>query len=88
MNPASAAVTDSLLAHAASSALTWQRVVAPNTVNVTVANGWLTLTGIVADVQQRGAAERAVRNLRGVRGVSNTLTVIQAAAVTPRPSER
>ena len=87
MNPGSAAVSDSLLAHAAASALTWQRVVAPNTVNVTVADGWLTLTGVVADVQQRGAAERAVRNLRGVRGVSNALTVVQGAVVTPRPSE-
>ena len=88
MNPASAVINDSLLAEAAANALTWQRVVAPNTVNVVVADGWLTLTGVVGDLQQRGAAERAVRSLTGVRGVSNTLTVVQAAAVTTRPFER
>ena len=85
MSPASAAVADSLIAEAAANALSWYRVVAPNTVNVSVADGWLTLTGVVGDLQQRGAAERAVRGLSGVRGVSNALTVIRAAAVTPLP---
>jgi len=85
MNAAPAAVTDSLIAEAAANALSWQRVVAPETVNVAVTGGWVTLTGVVADLHQRGAAERAVRGLRGVRGVSNALAVIRVAAVTPTP---
>ena len=88
MDPGFAAHTDSLIAEAAANALTWQRVVEPNAVKVSVADGWVTLTGVVADLQQRGAAERAVRSLQGVRGVSNMLTVVQAAAVMPRPFER
>lgn len=68
-------LTDSAVAEAAANALMWYRAVAPNTVHVTVDDGWVTLTGMVADVQERGAAERAVRGLRGVRGVSNALMV-------------
>jgi osmotically-inducible protein OsmY len=42
---------------------------------VIVADGYVTLTGVVADPQQRGAAERAIRGLRGVRGVWNALKI-------------
>ncbi len=66
---------DSAIAEAALNALAWYRAVAPNTVTVIVADGFLTLTGVVADLQQRGAAERAVSQLRGVRGVWNALQV-------------
>lgn len=74
---------DAAIADAAANALTWYRAVAPDTVTVTVEDGWLTLTGIVADVQQRGAAERAVLGLRGVRGVSNALRVVRAPCPMP-----
>jgi len=74
---------DSVIAEAATNALTWYRAVAPDTVTVTVDDGWLTLTGIVADLQQRGAAERAVLSLRGVRGVSNALRVVRAPCAMP-----
>ena len=76
--------TDSAIAEAAANALTWYRAVAANTVTVTVIDGWLTLTGIVADLQQRGAAERAVRGLRGVRGVSNCTAVVRPLCNRPR----
>jgi osmotically-inducible protein OsmY len=66
---------DSLIAEAAVNALAWYRAVTPGVVKVIVADGWITLTGAVADLQERGAAERAVRRLQGVRGVSNALTV-------------
>ena len=74
---------DSAIAEAATNALTWYRAVAANTVTVSVEDGWLTLTGVVADLQQRGAAERAVRGLCDVRGVSNMLTVVRPACAVP-----
>jgi len=40
---------------------------------VTVHNGWITLTGKVDWNLQRTAAENAVRNLRGVKGVLNSI---------------
>lgn len=45
----------------------------PELVDVTVHNGWITLTGKVDWNFQRTAAENAVRNLRGVNGVLNSI---------------
>jgi len=66
---------DRAIAGAAAQALIWYRAVPPNTVHVTVRDGWMTLTGTVSWMAERGAAERAIRNLRGVRGVSNVVVV-------------
>jgi osmotically-inducible protein OsmY len=41
----------------------------------TVSNGWVSLTGTVDLWSDRESAERAIRNLQGVRGVTNTITV-------------
>jgi osmotically-inducible protein OsmY len=76
--------SDVAIAQAAASALTWCRAVAPDTVEVAVDDGWLTLTGVVTDLQQRGAAERAVRGLRGVRGVSNTVRIVRPPCRQPQ----
>jgi osmotically-inducible protein OsmY len=65
--------TNAAIAEAALNALAWYRVVPIGAVKVIVADGYVTLTGIVADSHQRGAAERAIRGLRGVRGVWNAL---------------
>jgi len=65
--------TNAAIAEAALNALAWYRVVPTGAVKVIVADGYVTLTGIVADSHQRGAAERAIRGLRGVRGVWNAL---------------
>ena len=65
--------TNSAIAEAALNALAWYRVVPAGAVKVIVADGYVTLTGVVADSHQRGAAERAIRGLRGVRGVWNAL---------------
>lgn len=67
--------TNAAIAEAALNALTWYRVVPAGTVKVIVTDGYVTLTGVVTDVQQRGAAERVIRGLRGVRGVWNALRV-------------
>jgi len=44
-------------------------------IRVAVKNGWLTLTGEVADESEKEAAEKAVLCIRGVRGIRNYITV-------------
>ena len=44
-------------------------------VHVTVENGWVTLSGTVEWNYQKDAAWKAVKNLAGVKGVSNNLTI-------------
>jgi osmotically-inducible protein OsmY len=62
------------IARAAANALEWNTSVPP-TVKATVENGHITLHGEVEWEYQREAAERAVRSLMGVRGVTNLITV-------------
>jgi osmotically-inducible protein OsmY len=71
--------TDSVIAEAAVQALASYRTVAADPLKVIVSGGYITLCGVVADASQRGAAERAVRRLRGVRGVWNALKIVRAA---------
>lgn len=71
--------SDTEIAHAAANALQWD-VEVPDTVKAKVENGWITLEGAVDWRYERDAAERAVRNLTGVQGVSNVL------AIKPRAS--
>lgn len=77
--------TDTEIAQAAATALAWNTVVPADRVTVTVDNGWVTLNGTLDHYYQSAAAERAVRDLTGVRGVSNCI-LLQApvAAVNPR----
>jgi osmotically-inducible protein OsmY len=67
--------TDSDIAQAAVNALHWSTVVPANRVSVVVSNGWITLTGNVDWQYQKDAAARAVRDLMGVRGVSDNIAV-------------
>jgi osmotically-inducible protein OsmY len=41
----------------------------------TVSDGWVTLEGTVSQLGESEDAERAVQHLRGVRGVTNKITV-------------
>ncbi len=70
--------SDTDIAKAAADTLKWNVVVPDDRVNVKVEKGWVTLTGEVTWDYQRRAAERAVRSLRGVRGITDLI------AVTPR----
>ena len=47
-------------------------------IDVTVANGWLPLTGEVKHQYESDAAFDAVRELSGVGGITNKITVITA----------
>ena len=67
--------TDADIATAAERALEWNVLVPDNKIHPMVEKGWLTLNGEVDWEYQRRAAEGAVRNLLGVRGVSNLVKV-------------
>ena len=71
--------TDSDIAAAAVHALSWNSTIPQGKVHVTVDKGWITLRGEVEWQFQRQEAERAVRRLFGVKGVSNLITVKPAA---------
>jgi osmotically-inducible protein OsmY len=73
--PSSAERGDPDIATAAVRALEWDAFVPIQEIDVTVSRGWVTLAGQVEWDFQRRAAERAVRRLAGVRGVSNLITV-------------
>jgi osmotically-inducible protein OsmY len=67
--------TDADIARATAIALEWNVSVPHGRVKVTVQNGWITLSGEVDAWYQKGAAENAVCNLLGVRGVTNGIIV-------------
>ena len=73
--PASAERTDSDIAAAAVRALQWDALIPDEQVKVRVSKGWVTLEGEVEWEYQKRAAERAVRSLAGVRGVTNLVSV-------------
>ena len=67
--------TDTEVAQAVVSALRWNTMVPDEKITATVTNGWVTLKGRVSWEYERAAAGNAVRDLIGVSGVSNTITV-------------
>jgi osmotically-inducible protein OsmY len=73
--PAFESRTDEDLARAAVEALLWDAAIPNDTIDVSVSDGWVTLTGEADWPVQRDSAERAVHRLSGLRGVSNQITV-------------
>jgi osmotically-inducible protein OsmY len=71
----SAERTDVEIAAAAVRALEWDAVLVPEKIDVTVSKGWVTLKGTVDWQYKKSEAERVVRNLAGVKGVSNLIEV-------------
>ena len=69
-------LSDTDIAKAAVDALNWDITVPSDRIKVKVDKGWVTLTGEVNWDFQRRAAERAVRNLTGVSGLTNLITVM------------
>jgi osmotically-inducible protein OsmY len=67
--------TDSDIAKAAVRALEWDAFVPIQKLDVTVSKGWVTLKGEVEWQYQKQDAERVVRRLQAVKGVSNLITV-------------
>jgi osmotically-inducible protein OsmY len=75
--------TDADIAAAALRALEWDAFIPADRVKVTVSKGWVTLEGEVDWEFERDDAERVVRRLTGVRGVTNLISVKSR----PMPSE-
>jgi osmotically-inducible protein OsmY len=66
---------DTDIAQAAVTALAWHAMLPQNHVTVTVSQGWLILNGTLDWQYQKEAAARAVRDLIGVKGVTNHIIV-------------
>lgn len=73
---------DPEIARAALEALKWNVSVPDDRIKLRVEKGWVTLEGDVDAYYQREAAERTVRYLTGVKGVSNFITVRARPAPT------
>jgi osmotically-inducible protein OsmY len=66
---------DADIAAAAVRALEWDAFVSIDKLDVTVSKGWVTLKGEVEWQYQKQDAERVIRRLSGVKGVTNLITV-------------
>ncbi len=66
---------DDDIARAAVERLAWNSIVPKDAVKVTVQDGWVTLTGEVSWRFEHDAAAQDVRELWGVVGVSNTISL-------------
>ncbi len=73
--PSSSERTDADIAAAAVRALEWDAFLPVDKIKVTVSKGFVTLEGSVDWQYQKSDAERVVRRLTGVKGVSNLITV-------------
>ena len=75
--------TDVDLAQSIARALEMDSLVPDDMVKVSVSDGWVTLRGEVDWDYQRREAQRVVRNLTGVKGVSNLITVRPRTGPSP-----
>ena len=73
--PSSSERSDPEIARAATNSLKWDILVPEDRLTVKVRKGWVTLEGTVDFNFEREAAVQAVRNLTGVKGVTNLITV-------------
>lgn len=71
--------TDTDIAHAAVQAMS-SNVALPETIQVAVRDGWITLSGTVEWRHQREEAEAMMRSLTGVRGITNLIDVARSVA--------
>ena len=81
--PGSAERNDTEIAASARRALEWDALVPVDRIQVSVSKGWVTLNGEVEWAFQRDDAERVVRRLSGVRGVSNLITIHPTVKPSP-----
>jgi osmotically-inducible protein OsmY len=86
--PAMSERTDADIAAAVTRALQVDSWIPIDNLGVTVSKGWVTLKGEVEWGFQKQDAERAVRRLTGVRGVSNLIVVKPALAPSPEEMKR
>jgi osmotically-inducible protein OsmY len=73
--PTAAERTDADIAAAVARALEWDAFIPIEKLDVTVSKGWVTLRGEVEWQFQKEDAERVVRRVAGVKGVTNLIVV-------------
>lgn len=74
------AADDEVLARNALSVMSWNVNVPADRIKVVVQDGWVKLEGEVKWYFQKRAAEKAVRNLHGIKGLINHISVIPVVA--------
>jgi len=74
--------SDEDIARAALDRIAWEVSIPDDAVKIKVEEGWVTLSGEVGWHYQRDAAERVIRGLRGVVGISNMTTIKPRVNVT------
>ena len=74
--------TDTDIAAAAVHAVKWDASLPADKIQVTVDKGWVTLKGELEWQYQKQEAERVIRRLWGVKGVSNLITLKPLASPT------
>jgi osmotically-inducible protein OsmY len=79
--PLSGVRSDTDIAGAAANALQWNVSLAGTQIKPVVKEGWVTLSGNVSWGFQRISAENTVRNLMGVKGVTNDVIVASTVKV-------
>jgi osmotically-inducible protein OsmY len=80
--PTSSERTDEDLAQAVIRALEWDAFVPVEKLDVTVSKGWVTLKGEMEWQFEKEDAERVVRRLTGVKGVTNLIVVKPRVSLT------
>src|SRR5690348_8091458 len=73
--PGDGELSDTEIARAAVNALDWNASLPQGRVTLIVSHGWITLEGTVQFHYERVAAEYAVRGIKGVKGVTNLISV-------------
>lgn len=73
---------DTEIARAALDAFKWNTNVPDERIKLKVENGWVTLEGNLDWQFQKNAAENAVRDIAGVKGVSDLITITPKVSVT------
>lgn len=71
--------TDTEIAHAIVNVLAWDIEVPDDKIKTRVDEGWVWIEGEVEWQYQKAAADRAIRYLAGVRGVTNLIKIKQSA---------
>jgi osmotically-inducible protein OsmY len=79
--------TDTEIAHAVANVMKWDTEV-PDNVKARVDNGWIWLEGDVDWQFQKEGAERAIRYLTGVRGVTNMIRITPKLATPSEVSKK
>lgn len=78
-------ITDTDLAQRVREALEWQLLIDDEAIKSTVNKGWVTLKGTLSKLSDSYEAARAVRRIKGVKGVTNEIKI--KPRFSPSPSQ-